>query len=132
MSKKLFCLFLCFLPLLNFAETPIKQGKATFYARSFVGKKTTSGERYDPEALTAAHATLPLHSYVQVRNLQNGKSVIVRINDRMSRNSRFVIDVSKKAAHQLGIVNAGMGNVKISRVDKETALALQKKANEEV
>jgi rare lipoprotein A len=118
MLKKLFFLFFCFLPLFNFAETPIRQGKATFYAHSFVGKKTTSGERYDPEAMTAAHATLPLHTYVQVRNLQNGKSVVVRINDRMSRKSRFVIDVSKKAAHQLGIVGAGMGNVKITRVDK--------------
>ncbi|WP_181306512.1 septal ring lytic transglycosylase RlpA family protein [Rufibacter sp. XAAS-G3-1] len=129
MRIKLFCLFLCLLPWVSFAQTTPQKGNATYYAKSHVGHKTTSGERYNPNEMTAAHATLPMHSYVQVHNLGNGRSVVVRINDRMSRKSRYVIDVSKKAARELGIVGAGSGKVTLTKVDKETALAFYRKAS---
>ncbi|MBC3540217.1 septal ring lytic transglycosylase RlpA family protein [Rufibacter sediminis] len=131
MRIKLFFLLICLLPGGSFAQVALQKGKATFYAKAHNGHRTTSGERYNPEELTAAHATLPLHSYVQVHNLENGRSVVVRVNDRMSRKSRYIIDVSKKAAQKLGIVGAGMGQVKLIQVDKQTALSLQKAANKE-
>jgi rare lipoprotein A len=127
MRLKLIGLFICLLPTSLFADITPQQGKATFYASSFKGHKTTSGERYDPAQLTAAHATLPLQSVVQVQHLQSGRSVVVRINDRMSRNSRYLIDVSRKAAQALGIVNAGSGMVKITLVTDPVELAALKK-----
>jgi rare lipoprotein A len=130
MRIKLFCFFFSLLPWLSFAQTTPQKGNATYYAQTHAGHKTTSGERYNPNEMTAAHATLPLHSYVEVHNVENGRKVVVRINDRMSRKSRYVIDVSKSAARQLGIIGAGSGKVKLTQLDKATALALQKKANE--
>ncbi|WP_205501063.1 septal ring lytic transglycosylase RlpA family protein [Rufibacter psychrotolerans] len=129
MRKSLLCLFLCLLQWTSFAgNTPLK-GTATFYAKAHIGQKTTSGERYDPNELTAAHATLPLNSWVQVHNLSNGRRVVVRINDRMSRNSRYVIDVSRKAAQTLGIIGPGMGKVQLEVISKEEALALLKETD---
>ncbi|WP_210488646.1 septal ring lytic transglycosylase RlpA family protein [Rufibacter aurantiacus] len=129
MRIKQFCLFLCLLPWTSFAETSPQKGNAAFYASSHSGHRTTSGERYNPQELTAAHATLPIHSYVQVHNLENSRSVVVRINDRMSRKSRLVIGLSRKAAVQLGIIGAGRGKVKLIKIDKETALVLGQKEN---
>ncbi|MFB9861915.1 septal ring lytic transglycosylase RlpA family protein [Rufibacter immobilis] len=126
MRIKLFCLFLCLLPFFVSSQTTPQQGKATFYANAHSGHRTTSGERYNPKEMTAAHATLPLQSYVQVHHLENGRSVVVRINDRMSRKSRYIIDLSRKAAQQLGIIGAGMGKVKLVPLEKEAALALMK------
>ncbi|WP_207430873.1 septal ring lytic transglycosylase RlpA family protein [Sabulibacter ruber] len=129
MRKSLLCLLLCLLQGISFASKSRLTGTATFYAKAHIGHRTTSGERYNPNELTAAHATLPINSYVQVHNLKNGRTVLVRINDRMSRNSRYVIDVSRKAAQTLGIIGAGMGKVKLVVVSKEEALAQIKKVD---
>lgn len=122
--KKVAIFLFCLMPLGLLANENFTQtGQVTFYAKSFSGKKTTSGEPYKPAEMTAAHASLPLNSYVKVHNLLNGKSVIVRVNDRMSRRSRYVIDVSHAAAKKLGIVGAGMGKVKLTALSKEEAMS---------
>ena len=88
-------------------------GVASFYGRRFQGRATASGERYDADELTAAHRTLPFGTRVKVTNLDNDRSVVVRVNDRGPFKDGRIIDVSKKAADQLGFVNAGLARVKI-------------------
>lgn len=88
-------------------------GMASLYSTRFQGKKTASGERYDMFAMTAAHKTLPLLSYVEVTNLNNNRSVIVRINDRGPFHGNRVLDLSTAAAQELGI-EGGAESVKIT------------------
>lgn len=88
-------------------------GKASFYADKFNGRKTASGEKFRNSKLTAAHKTLPFGTKVKVINLSNGKSVKVRINDRGPYVAGRIIDLSKKAAHKVGLDKKGVGNVKI-------------------
>lgn len=92
-------------------------GIASWYGRQFNGRKTASGEIYNMNALTAAHPTLPLNCYVRVTNEQNGKSVIVKINDRSPFEGNRVLDLSYGAAKQLGMVDSGSAKVKIERVE---------------
>ncbi len=80
-----------------------QQGKATWYGPKFHGRKTASGERYNMNRLTAAHKTLPFGTLVEVTNLNNGQSVVVRINDRGPFARGCVIDLSKAAAKQIGL-----------------------------
>ena len=103
--------------------TPINQvaaftqtGNASWYGGRFHGRKTSGGEQYDMNAFTAAHKTLPIPSYVRVTNTRNGKSVVVRINDRGPFHSNRIIDVSKAAAQQLGFVSQGTAHVKIEQI----------------
>ena len=91
-------------------------GKATWYGNKFHGRKTSSGERYDMNMMTAAHKTLPIPSYAKVTNLANGKSVVVRINDRGPFHSSRVMDLSKAAAGKLGFINQGTANVRVEQV----------------
>lgn len=86
-------------------------GVASWYGRQHQGKRTASGEAYDMNALTAAHRTLPLGTRVRVTNLENGRSVDVRINDRGPFARRRVIDLSYAAAQQLGAVGSGVFRV---------------------
>jgi rare lipoprotein A len=87
------------------SEKPFKAtGVASWYGKQFQGRKTTSGERYDMFAMTAAHPTLPIPSYVRVTNAANGKSVIVRINDRGPFHRNRAMDLSYAAAYKLGFV----------------------------
>lgn len=88
-------------------------GKASFYADKFNGRKTANGERFSNSKLTAAHKTLPFGTKVKVTNLSNGKTVKVRINDRGPFVAGRMIDLSKKAAKRIDLVNNGVGNVKI-------------------
>jgi rare lipoprotein A len=91
---------------------PYQVGLATWYGQSFAGKKTTNGERFDPGAMTAAHRKLPFGTWVEVRRVDTGTSVRVRINDRGPwGDSRKVIDVSHRAAERLGFT--AMGAVKV-------------------
>jgi rare lipoprotein A len=83
------------------------RGKASWYGSRFQGKRTASGERFDMNELTAAHRTLPFGSLVRVRNTQNGREVVVRINDRGPQASDRIIDLSKAAATALDLVQAG-------------------------
>lgn len=90
-----------------------KTGVASWYGEAFHRRKTSNGEWFDMNTLTAAHATLPLPSYAMVTNLDNGKQVIVRINDRGPFVSTRIIDVSKRAADALGYRNKGTANVRV-------------------
>lgn len=88
-------------------------GVASYYAHKYHGRKTSSGERYNMHALTAAHRTLPFGSTVKVTNLQNDRSVVVRINDRGPFVKGRIIDVSLEAARRLQIVAAGTARVRV-------------------
>ena len=91
----------------------IQTGKASFYADKFEGRTTASGEKYRHNKLTAAHKTLPFGTKVKVTNLSNGQSVKVRINDRGPFVQGRIIDLSKKAAKKIDMVNAGVTKVTI-------------------
>jgi len=90
-------------------------GMASWYGAQFAGRKTASGERFDPTGYTAAHRTLPFGSKVKVS--RGGKSVVVRINDRGPFSRGRVIDLSQAAASELGLVSAGHGQVSLSLLD---------------
>lgn len=92
-------------------------GMASWYGRQFHGRKTASGETFDMNGLTAAHRSLPLNCYIRVTNKNNGKSVIVKVNDRGPFHGNRVVDLSYGAAKQLGITAAGTAKVSIERVD---------------
>ncbi|HET9023844.1 MAG TPA: septal ring lytic transglycosylase RlpA family protein [Burkholderiaceae bacterium] len=99
------------------ADVPFRQkGAASWYGRQFHGNRTASGEIYDMFAMTAAHPTLPIPSYARVTNPGNGRSVIVRVNDRGPVKDNRIIDLSYGAATRLGIVSAGTGEVEVERL----------------
>jgi len=101
-----------FVPMTNLARYKAR-GTATWYGRRYHGKPTSSGEIYDMYAMTAAHPTLPIPSYARVTNLANGKSVVVRINDRGPFIGDRLIDLSYAAAHRLGLLADGSGLVEV-------------------
>ncbi|SKA15861.1 rare lipoprotein A [Chitinophaga eiseniae] len=90
-----------------------QNGKASYYADSFDGKRTANGETFRQRHLTAAHRTLPFGTRVKVVNIANGRTVKVRINDRGPFAPGRIIDLSKKAASKLGMINTGVANVEI-------------------
>lgn len=90
-----------------------ERGVASWYGKKFHGQHTSNGEIYDMYAMTAAHKTLPLPSYARVTNLNNGKSVIVRVNDRGPFLDNRLIDLSYAAAYRLGILGTGTGIVEV-------------------
>jgi rare lipoprotein A len=90
-----------------------EQGVANFYGDQFQGKKTASGEVFDKNGLTAAHKKLPFGTKVKVTNVDNGKSVVVTVNDRMAASNPAVIDVTRRAAEELDFVKAGKAKVKV-------------------
>ena len=98
-----------------------EEGIASWYGRRFHGRKTASGEPYDMYAMTAAHPTLPIPSYARVTSLKNGRSVVVRINDRGPFHSKRVIDLSYTAAHKLGYLGQGSARVRVESVDPADA-----------
>jgi rare lipoprotein A len=91
-------------------------GIASFYGREHHGGPTASGERFNMHALTAAHRTAPLGSSMRVTNLNNGRSVVVRINDRGPFVRGRIIDVSRGAAEELGFTGAGLAKVRVERM----------------
>ncbi|HEY8857696.1 MAG TPA: septal ring lytic transglycosylase RlpA family protein [Rugosibacter sp.] len=98
-------------------RTPYKEtGIASWYGRKFHGQKTSSGEPYDMYGMTAAHPTLPIPSYVRVTNQHNGKSVILRVNDRGPFHADRVIDLSWTAAYKLGYLKQGSTQVTVESV----------------
>jgi rare lipoprotein A len=90
------------------------EGIASWYGNQFQGHVTASGERYDMNELTAAHNSLPLSSYVQVTNMHNQRTVVVRINDRGPYTGNRVMDLSYAAAKELGIHKSGTAAIKIT------------------
>ena len=93
----------------------VLRGKAVFYGDKWHGRKTASGERFSQHAMTAAHRSLPLGTRVRVTNLANGKSVVVRINDRgpYGRDRSRIIDLSKAAARRLDFISDGWARVRV-------------------
>lgn len=94
-----------------------KQGVASWYGKLFHGNKTANGEVYDMYSMTAAHTVLPLPSYVKVTNIENGRSVIVRVNDRGPFKHDREIDLSYAAAYKLRLIENGSGLVEVEAID---------------
>ena len=94
----------------------IGEGMASYYGAELAGNRTASGERFNPSALTAAHRTLPMGTKLRVTNKSNGKSVIVRVNDRGPFSKGRIIDVSKAAAQEIAMVRSGTARVTLERV----------------
>lgn len=112
--------------VLDSAQGYVERGTASWYGTKFNGRNTSSGETYDICAFTAAHRTLPLPSYVRVTNLDNGRSVIVRVNDRGPFHEGRLIDLSYAAAVRLGVNRTGTAHVELralSAGDSSTAQA---------
>jgi rare lipoprotein A len=95
-----------------------QKGKASYYSDKLQGRKTASGERYNKKAMTAAHPRLPFNTLVKVTNTKTRKSVIVRINDRGPFTKGRVIDVSRAAAEQIGMITSGIVEVIVEIQDK--------------
>lgn len=89
-------------------------GKASWYGKAFQGKRTANGEHFDMNALTCAHRTLPLGSWLRVTNLRNHKSTLVRVNDRGPYEPNTIVDLSYAAAQKLGLL--GKANVRVEQV----------------
>ncbi len=102
--------------ILASADGFVERGVASWYGPDFHGKNTASGERYDMYAMTAAHRTLPIPCYARITNLGNGRSVIVRINDRGPFASNRIVDLSYSAAAKLDIVRPGTAFVELRTV----------------
>jgi rare lipoprotein A len=104
--------------LMESAENYVEVGVASWYGRELAGRRTASGEIFDPQGMTAAHRTLPMSTWVEVTNLDNGRSVVLRVNDRgpFSDTHERIIDVSYAAARALGIVVLGTARVEVKAV----------------
>lgn len=98
-----------------------EKGQASWYGEPFHGRKTASGEVYDMNKVSAAHKTLPLHTWVEVKNLDNNKVMTVRINDRGPFIRGRIIDLSRGAAQELGMLNAGLARVRIRAITGKQA-----------
>jgi rare lipoprotein A len=97
---------------------PIEKGMASWYGLKFHGRRTASGERFDMNELTAAHPSLPFGTLLEVRNARNGKSVIVRVNDRGPFSKSRILDLSFGAAREIGLVLSGTAPVEVFQVNK--------------
>ncbi|MCC6251219.1 MAG: septal ring lytic transglycosylase RlpA family protein [Bacteroidia bacterium] len=95
------------------------KGTASYYARKFHGRKTTSGEIFSNDSLTAAHKWLPFGTFVRVTNLRNDSVVVVRINDRLPKKSTRIIDLSRAAAKQLNFLVQGLTKVYVEEIPKD-------------
>jgi len=103
--------------VLDSSKNYVEKGIASWYGTKFHGRRTSSGETYDMYAMTAAHKTLPLPTYVQVKNLNNGKYIIVKVNDRGPFHENRIIDLSYTAAIKLDIIKKGTGLVEVRVID---------------
>lgn len=109
-----------------------QRGIASWYGPNFHAKKTSNGEIYNMYAMTAAHKTLPMNTMVKVDNLENGKSIIVRVNDRGPFVSGRIIDLSNKAAHSIDMVKRGTAKVKITILGFHAKIATSQAEKDEV
>lgn len=98
------------------ADNYKKKGVASWYGTKFHGRRTSSGETYDMFKMTAAHKTLPLPTYAKVTNLDNGKQIVVKINDRGPFRKNRIIDLSYAAAHKLDMAQSGTANVEVETI----------------
>lgn len=95
----------------------IQQGTASYYAKKFQGRRTSSGEIFHLDSMTAAHKNLPFGTWVKVTRAGQDKSVLVKINDRLPKSSSHVIDVSRKAGELLGLIGPGFAQVRIEALN---------------
>lgn len=102
---------------------PYQMGKASWYGKRFHGRKTANGESYDMYQMTAAHRKLPMGTWVKVTNVRNGRSVVLRINDRGPFSDSRVIDTSYLAAEHLGFREKGIARVRLDRVPEPIEVA---------
>ena len=109
-----------------------QRGIASWYGRKFHGQRTSSGERYDMYAMTAAHPVLPIPSYARVTNVKNGRSVIVRVNDRGPFVSGRIMDLSYAAAYKLGYIGAGSAPVEVEAILPEDIRSIAARRREPV
>ena len=96
--------------------TYVQSGHASYYANKFQGRETSSGEIFKHNRYTGAHKTLPFGSIVRVKNLENDSVVYVKINDRLPKNSKRLIDLTKKAAKELNFIRKGIVEVLVEKV----------------
>lgn len=101
------------------SKPKILYGTASFYANSFNGKKTANGETYSQKKMTAACNVLPLGTWIRVTNLRNGRSVVVKTNDRLHARMKRVVDLSRTAAEKLNYVRSGLTRVKVEVLGKK-------------
>lgn len=103
------------------SKTTILYGQASFYAVKFEGRKTANGEKFNHLIYTGACNMLPLGTWVRVTNLKNGKTVVVKINDRLHPKTKRLIDLTKTAAQKLDFIKAGLARVKVEVLSKKEA-----------
>jgi rare lipoprotein A len=103
------------------ASTDTAEGKVAYYGRKFAGRKTASGERFNPNALTMAHKALPMGTMVRVTNLKNNKSVVVRVNDRGPSTPDRVGDLSHAAASKISMLRSGVVQARLEVLGKAKA-----------
>lgn len=101
------------------AKNKIQYGVASFYSNKFSGRKTASGEIFNQQKFTVAHNSLPLGTYIKVTNLRNGKTVIVKVNDRLHHRNKRLVDLTYAAAKKLGFVKSGLTKVKVEVLGKK-------------
>jgi rare lipoprotein A len=106
-----------YVPIRKVSVGHVETGEASWYGRKFHGRNTSSGDVYDMYGMTAAHKTLPLPTYLQVRNLANGHEIVVRVNDRGPFLGGRILDLSYMAAQKLGVVATGTAKVRIEVID---------------
>lgn len=115
--KKGFWLFIGLL-LCSFSIFQVlEKGKASYYSSKFEGRRTASGEVFRQDSLTAAHKTLPFGTKLLVKNSNNDSTVVVKVNDRLSKSSSHVIDLSLKAAKKLNFVRQGITTVTLEKIN---------------
>lgn len=99
------------------------EGIASYYAKRYNGRRTTSGVRYNPQKMTAAHSSLPLGTKVKVLNIANDLEVVVTVNDRCKKRKKPFIDLSRAAAKKLGFLGKGIARVTITPLNEEQKVA---------
>ncbi len=128
MYKQLYYLIIFFI-IIQSPISSLEHGEASWYGGKFQGRQTANGEKFDTNMLTAAHKTLPFNTIVEVKNLENNKTVHVRINDRGPFIEGRIIDLSRAAASKLDMVGTGVAKVEVRIIEDPSELAENKDHN---
>jgi rare lipoprotein A len=118
MKFQFFGLLVVFFTITSFVLVEIQKGTASYYSMQFQGRKTSSGERFHNDSLTAAHKTLPFGTKVKITNLKNDSTVVVKINDRLSQKSSRIVDVTVAAAKKLNFIRDGITKVSLETINE--------------
>jgi rare lipoprotein A len=112
-NMRYFTALFCIISLLSFSFSDTEKGSASYYSSSMNGRKTSSGEIFNNNLLTAAHKSMKLGTMVKVTNIKNDSTVVLKVNDRLSKSSSHVIDVTLAAAKKLNFVRNGIATVTV-------------------